>query len=235
MLPIVGITPSIDDRRHASARAYARAIARAGGLPVILPCDTDTLAPEHAARAHADLVHALVLTGGDDPATEPFGEPTHPAAKLIDPVRQAYETALLQHARERDLPTLGVCLGMQMMALTAGGTLDQHLPDTTPTHDDHANDRAHSIIPQPIKGPPPCAPITPATVTSWHHQAVREPGSMRVLARAHDHVIEAIDDPAFRFFLGVQWHPERTPDPHLGDAIFDHLVAAARERLAAPA
>jgi putative glutamine amidotransferase len=169
------------------------------------------------------MCDALVLTGGDDPLTEPFGAPTHPEACRVDPARQAYELAVL-HAFENhpEKPVLGVCLGMQYMALVAGGELDQHLPETTPTHADHASDRVHPIVPEPGEQLPA------GEITSNHHQAVRDPGALTVVARAHDGVIEAVRDSSRRFCFGVQWHPERSDHAGLGQAIFDELVRMTR-------
>jgi len=216
----VGITCDLFDHngieRAAAASAYARAVRTAGGLPVLLPPVPGT------GRAHLAGLDALVLTGGDDPVTEPFGVPTHPAAVRVHPDRQAFETELLNDA-PAELPILGVCLGMQMMALIAGGALDQHLPDTTPTHADHDN-ADHEVRPAPD------ATFPAGVVRSKHHQAVSDPGRLEVLARAHDGVIEAVGDPIRPFRLGVQWHPERTDDQNLGQNLFGSLVAAARAR-----
>lgn len=219
--PLVGITCDLAEAggalRAQCRPAFAEAIRRAGGVPVLLAPDAA------AAHAHALRCDALLLTGGDDPATEPFGVPTHPAARLVHPTRQAYETALLG-ALERnhpDKPVLGVCLGMQMLALVGGGELDQHLPDTTPTHADHWGDRRHAVRPVARD-----AAWLEGEVTSHHRQAVRDPGAMRTIAIAHDGVIEAIDDPRRPFVLGVQWHPERSGDGALGLEIFRRFIAA---------
>lgn len=232
--PIVGVTSEIDDRSFVCRRAYAEAILRAGGVPLLLCAPADPELAEAVARRHADAVDAVVFTGGDDPATEPFGEPTHPAAKVMSAARQAYETALLRILDEparRATPVLGVCLGMQMMGLVNGGRLDQHMPDALATAPDHTKDNIH-----------PVAPVvehavirSPGAVPSWHHQALREPGRLRVVARSDDGVIEAVDDPTRPFYLGVQWHPERAKerDHDLADGLFRALIDRAREAAAA--
>ncbi len=217
---IVGVTCDVvrDPALRARVRtAYAERIHDAGGVAIFLPP-----LPAHA-HEHAEVCDAIVLTGGDDPLTEPFGAPTHPEASRVDPARQAYELAVL-HAFENhpQKPVLGVCLGMQYMALVAGGTLDQHLPETTATHADHAGDRVHRIAPEPGESLPA------GEITSNHHQAVADPGALAVVARAHDGVIEAVRDPSRRFYLGVQWHPERSAEAGLGQSLFDALVRAAK-------
>lgn len=217
--PMIAISPDLLDRNgHETIRvtsAYARRIWDAGGLGLVVPSDIATI-PELLAR-----FDGFVLTGGDDPRTEPFGEPTHSQTTPVHPVRQGFETELLRALRSDapDLPVLGVCLGMQMMALSSGGSLDQFMPETTATHAEHweAN---HAVAGE--HGYPS------GEVRSKHHQAVRDPGSMRIVSCAHDGVVEAIDDPSRKHFIGVQWHPERTDEHAMGQWYFDQLVAACR-------
>jgi putative glutamine amidotransferase len=213
--PLIGITCDFRDDRMSLTGTYPAAVAAAGGLPVILPCDP-AMADSIAAR-----LDAFVLTGGDDPIMEPFGVPTHPQARPIDPQRQAFELALLEALRAHPrAPVLGICLGMQLMGLHARGTLDQHLPDTLPTAALHWGGQAHAVEGALGRGP----------VCSHHRQALRDPGSLQVVAQAPDGVIEAVRDPDRRFYLGVQWHPERTEHEALGRGLFAHLVAAAAVR-----
>jgi putative glutamine amidotransferase len=198
---------------------YAQAVANAGGVPVLLP-PIEALAAQHAAACDA-----FVLTGGDDPTMEAFGVPTHPKATPMHPARQAYELALLRALDEvRHRPVLGVCLGMQLMSLHHGGTLNQRLEETHPTHAEHVADNPHAV-----RRVVPGCPLPPeGRAASNHRQAVSAAGRLRVVAVAHDGVIEAVDDPARRFYLGVQWHPERTADPALGPGLFAALLAAVR-------
>lgn len=233
--PLVGITCDLVPHPRSArptctvALAYAQCVARAGGTPLFLP-PIPELVPAHFAACDA-----FVFTGGDDPRTEPFGQPTHPKACVMNPQRQDYETALLRAlATQRpDAPVLGICLGMQLMALVAGGTMNQHLPDTLPTHADHAG-KDHRVHPEP--GPRGLFASVPAwaglqfegPAASHHKQAVSNPGSLLVLARSHDGVIEGVGDPRRRFYVGVQWHPERTSDDRLGQSLFDAFVRAAR-------
>jgi putative glutamine amidotransferase len=228
--PLVGITMDVVEPRGAKgpraecALAYAAAVVAAGGTPVLLPPIPDQ------AVEHVRMCDAFVLTGGDDPRTEPFGEPTHPKAKPLHPQRQAYEVRLLGVLRDRnpERPVLGVCLGMQLMALHAGGRLDQHLPESLATHAWHW-EAEHRVAPAtgPKRGPLSDL-VSPGTVASKHKQAVRDPGALLALAHSDDGVVEAVADPHRPFYLGVQWHPERTPDPALGLNLFRRLVDATR-------
>lgn len=227
-LPVIGLTCALDEREFKLRRAYIRAVTEAGGAPILLPAPltNDDATCRAVARAQLDACAAIILTGGPDPDMRPFGEPNHPRASIMDPFRQAHERALLGLLEDRPAtPTLGICLGMQMMALHAGGRLEQHLPDVLASAPDHSDDRVHAVSPAGEH-----ALLTAGSVTSFHHQGVRDAGRLRVAARAHDGVIEAIDDPARRFYLGVQWHPERTADRALGERLFRALVEAAGAR-----
>ena len=217
--PIIGITCDLDaDGRTIAGATCASAVRNAGGLPVFLPVDPDL------AIDFATCLDGFIFTGGDDPIMEQWGVPTHPNARKIHPQRQAFELALLDALRDQpsgaDKPVLGICLGMQLMGLHAGATLEQHLPDSLPTHSLHWG-KAPGVA-HPIEGE-----LGAGVVLSHHRQALTDAGSMRIIARAPDGVIEAIDDPSRRFCVGVQWHPERTADDALGLNLFRLLIEAA--------
>ena len=138
--PRIGITTDLSDGRCRVGRTYGEQVLAAGGVPILLQ-------PHHAlAGTYLDLCDGFVLSGGDDPIMGDFGEAMHPKAMPVDPARQQFELKLLRLLDDRpDVPVLGVCLGMQYMALHAGGRLNQHLPDTHPTADDHWGKREHHI------------------------------------------------------------------------------------------
>jgi putative glutamine amidotransferase len=223
---VVGIAGDVGQTRAGRPRTecaagYALGLARAGATPVLLPPIVEQVAEQ------LELCDAIVLTGGDDPQMEAFGKPTHPKATPMHPLRQAYDTALLVALeRESATPVLGVCLGMQMMALVAGGDLDQHLPETIATHERHAGSAEHEVE---MDAGARLLAGSRGVVCSHHKQAVSDAGRLRVCAVSDDGVVEAIDDPGRTFYVGVQWHPERTVDPTLGQRVFDELVRAARD------
>ncbi len=214
--PVIGITADLDMARYQVAEAYAAAVRQAGGVPVILPCEP------RCAAAYVRLCDGLVLSGGGDPATERWGQLTHPRARQMDPKRQAFEVALLEALdAESEVPVLGICLGMQLMGLHKGGRLDQCLSESLPTAESHAPGRSHAV-----SGELGCGPVH-----SHHRQALADPGALSVIARSEDGLIEAVRDEARSFYVGVQWHPERTEDEALGPGLFRSLIEAARARM----
>ena len=203
---------------------YADAIIRAGGVPVLLPPATDD--PDAAASVVA-RIDGLVVSGGADVDPDQYGEDPHPRTTSWRPNRDAWEMALLTSAAAANLPTLGVCRGMQVMAVAAGGTLDQHTPDLV-GHEQHSPGGAefgevevsttpssvlHSILGEEV------------TVHCHHHQSVRSHPGFEPVAQAADGTLEAMEAEGKRFCLAVQWHPEAGRDQRL----FDALVRAASQ------
>jgi putative glutamine amidotransferase len=209
---------------------YVRAVHAAGGRAVLItPDDPDV-----------DVIESLdgiLFSGGNDIDPAHWGAARHPATE-IDEARDASELQLMRAALDVDLPILGICRGLQVMAVAGGGTLHQHLPDLV-GHDRHqavagtdplaadASDfgrhdvvmRAGSLAHRILGGR--------NTVNSFHHQAIDDAGSFSAVGWCpDDRVIEVIEDPARTFALGVQWHPERTSDLR----VFAALVDAARSR-----
>jgi putative glutamine amidotransferase len=201
---------------------YADAIVRAGGVPVLLPPATDD--PDAAAAAVARL-DGLVVSGGADVDPHQYGEEPHPATATWRPDRDAWELALLTSAAAANLPTLGVCRGMQVMAVAAGGALDQHTPDLV-GHEEHSpgGDVFGEVEVSTEESSTLGSILGPAvTVHCHHHQSVRSHPGFEAVARAEDGTLEAMEVPGARFCLGVQWHPEMGRDQRL----FDALVRAA--------
>jgi gamma-glutamyl-gamma-aminobutyrate hydrolase PuuD len=223
--PIIGINADVRARPdpHLYLKApYIEAVRRAGGIPVVLPA----LQGEELEGA-LDRIDALVLTGGDDVDTRELGVALHPAADLMDPRRQRSDLALARLVLERSTPVLGICLGMQELAIAAGAALHQHLPDAGyPGLLNHR--QSHPVT---VARGSRLAAIVGAEafdVVSNHHQAIeRVPAPFCEVARAPDGVIEAFELPGDRYFVGVQWHPERAPAAPETRALFASLVNAA--------
>ena len=213
--PIIGITTEVTDQKYQVGRSYAAMVMQAGGVPLLLPAVIE------AVSEYLAICDGVIFSGGDDPLTTQWGVPMHPEATPLNPQRQAFEVALLEALdRHAHKPALGICLGMQLMGLHHGGMLDQHLPDHLPTADLHWERRAHQVN----------GDLGSGVVHSHHRQALRDPGRLRVIATAPDGVIEAVRCDQRRFYLGVQWHPERTADETLGVGVFRGLIAAAKDR-----
>jgi putative glutamine amidotransferase len=206
--------------------AYARAVETAGGVPVLLPPQQPTAAATLVAR-----IDGLLIAGGSDVDPARYGADPHPATVGWRADRDEWELALLQTASELGLPLLGVCRGMQLLAVSAGGTLAQHVPDIV-GHDGHAPGLASYGAVRVSAAPGSLVERLvgdTADVACHHHQAVSAHPGLVASAWADDGTVEAIEDPSATFRVGVQWHPETADD--LG--LFAGLVTAARSRTAA--
>jgi putative glutamine amidotransferase len=132
------------------------------------------------------------------------------------------------------LPVLAICLGMQYMTIHAGGELCQHLPDVIKSAEMHKN-QVHEVVPCAVKwgarAPRWAASMHPGTSASNHHQGMLSAGRLEVVARASDGTIEAVADLGRRYYLGVQWHPERTSEAGLGIDLIRTFVEECRASL----
>ncbi|MET0424991.1 MAG: gamma-glutamyl-gamma-aminobutyrate hydrolase family protein [Actinoplanes sp.] len=209
---------------------YVQAVHASGGRAVLItPDDPDTDVLES--------LDGIVFSGGGDVDPANWGAERHPATD-VDVERDASELMLMRRALEMDLPLLGVCRGMQVMAVVGGGSLHQHLPDligherhraaagTDPLAADASAYGRHDVV---VKEGSRAYELigAHATVNSFHHQAVDDPGKFTAVGWCpDDRIIEIIEDRDLTFALGVQWHPERTGDLR----VFGALVAVAAER-----
>lgn len=193
--------------------AYSERVAAAGGLPVIVP--RAGVEPGEALEG-AD---GLLLSGGGDVDPSTYGDRPENVAADADPDADAWELALLREARARELPVLGVCRGAQLMAVAAGGRLAQRLPADAAHRDlDHLSPEdilaerhpvalAEGSRVREIFGAPQI------DVNTIHHHGIADAGALAVTGRAAGRLIEAIEDDAARFLVGVQWHPEKMSEP----------------------
>ena len=210
---------------------YVEAVQRAGGLAVLIPPDPTLLESQDALL---DRIDGLLLIGGPDVGAGRYGAEPHPLAEPEAMLRDGVEIALARAAIARGLPLLGICRGMQLINVAAGGTLRQHLPD-------ELGDERHRRVLGSFPGNEhrveleegsralASARESPHMVFSHHHQGVERLGEgLRITGRAEeDDVAEAIEADGPGWALGVQWHPEADP----GSPVIAGLVAAARDRL----
>ncbi len=231
MRPIIGISAhqalvgdgEVQTYHEVVSVAYVKAVRKAGGVPLLLPC----VDPDDAAGL-LERVDGLLMTGGGDVDPASYGcDDVDPHTSGVDPSRDARDIALCRVAVERDVPTLAICRGSQVLGVALGGTLVQHV-------DDHFeisryNELVHDVS---IDGDSTLArwlfatelPTTSLGVNTLHHQATATVGpDVRIVARADDGTIEGIEAVGARA-VGVQWHPEmlRHHPEHL--ALFEALV-----------
>lgn len=250
--PLIGLTTYGEDARFGvndtfSAvlpMSYVHAIHESGGRAVLIT-------PDAPAPDVLDGIDGIMFTGGSDVDPALYGEAPHPTTK-VKPQRDAAELLLLRAALAADLPVLGVCRGMQLMAVAYGGSLYQHLPDVL-------GHEGHRPVPAPWAGNPEergdgdggrrasgssmkfghhpvrLLPGSRAhailgdevTVNSYHHQGVRDPGGLTPVGWCPgDDLVEVLEDASRTFVLGVQWHPEDTDDFR----VFGAFVQAAGAR-----
>ena len=230
MRPVIGITSYAQDARwgvwHLPAAlvplAYVDAVERAGGRALVVP------PAEEDIEQTLDALDGIVFSGGADVDPAHYGADAHPETDAPQLRRDAGELALLQAALERDLPTLAICRGFQLLNVARGGDLVQHLPEMT-GNDAHKQVPGEFVVhPVEVRAGSRLAGIvgSASDVTSHHHQALGRVGEGLVeSAWAADGTLEAVEDPSLRFAVGVQWHPEASEDA----ALFEALVEQARE------
>lgn len=227
MKPIIAITAGVAENKRTGdpegmvtlSRDYTRRVIDAGGAPVIVPPDCDTTALK-------DVIDGWLIPGGDDFDASLWGEETHPEANVGSQNRHLTEMDLYK-AAPGDLPIFGICYGAQFVNIMQGGTLVQHLPDVL-GHDNHRGDpiQDYKIDPESRTGQ---IFGKSARGKSWHHQAVGKIGhDLKAVAWHEDGTIEAIESTNGRWFVGLQWHPERTDLPE-SDLPFQAFIEAARK------
>ncbi len=235
--PNIGITVDTSDEpgvaKYLLKTAYAEAVLRAGGLPLLLPYSDDP----QVIDSYIDRLSGLVISGGAfDVPPSLYGETPLPTLGPLKPERTAFEFKLLTAALARGVPLLGICGGMQLLNVALGGTLHQdivtELPDAKPHQQTH--DRSQPQHPVEVSAETHLAEALgkgQLMVNSTHHQVVKALGTgLLVSAKAPDGLIEAVETND-GIAVGVQWHPEMMIDSvphHLG--IYRSLVNRARDR-----
>jgi putative glutamine amidotransferase len=219
--------------------AYVSAVVTAGGVPLVL---SPLIGAPLAARA-LDGVDGLVLTGGED--MDPTWYGAQPSPLLSPPSRQRdqFELALFATARQRGLPVLGICRGIQLINVALGGTLYQDLPSERPGTVEHRPDgardlRSHRVRLQADSRAANALGVTEVTVNSSHHQAIRDLAAGLVASGwTDDGLVEAVETTGSApWLLAVQWHPEemhadvRAPEQGLFAALV-RQAGSVREEL----
>ena len=222
--PVIGITGNYTEQACKLAEGYYKSVVAAGGVPVIIPPVAD---PDVILNT-LERLDGLILSGGGDHNPLWVGEQPSPKLGSICAERDLPELLITRLAYNRQLPILGICRGIQTLAVALGGKVAQDISDvaqvkhsqdadrTTATHT--VNLEPDSLLAQIYNGP--------LSVNSFHHQAVSDAGPLfRIVGRAADGIVEAMESTQYKSVLGVQWHPECLAD---GLPLFQWLVAEAR-------
>jgi len=209
---------------------YVESVERAGGRALVVPPSTE------AVDETLDVLDGVIFSGGIDIDPATYGADRHEKTDPAQEHRDAGELALLERALERDIPTLAICRGFQLLNVARGGDLVQHLPETV-GHERHREVLgAFSEHPVEVKdGTKLAAILGPRhdSVQSSHHQGVGRVGEGLVeTAWAEDGSLEGLEDPDRRFAVGVLWHPEMEEDKRLFEALVDEARRYRAERVA---
>lgn len=227
MKPIVGVTgPCKFDPLDTATQGkielnwnYAQVIADGGGVPILIPPTADP-------AAVAPLLDGWMITGGADLDPALYGAEPHAQTELCQPERSDFEFALLSRLPEH-VPILGICYGCQFLNVARGGSLYQHLPDLG-SKAQHTGNVLQEYRVEPGSHLARILGDGPVIGVSSHHQAIeRLGGGLKAVAWHGDGTIEAIEDPEHVWFIGVQWHPERSPIALASKRLFRSFVETA--------
>ena len=237
--PTIGISctkieqTALHPLRLGQNRSYLNAVLRAGGVPLLIPHLTDPA----LLRVVYDQVDGLLLPGGIDIAPAFYDQAHHKELRQIDPEQDRVEMTLARWAMEENRPLLAICRGIQLLNVVLGGSLFQDIQAQVPgaqKHDWHPeyprNRISHTVTILPQTRLAQIIGTTTLPVNSMHHQALKEvaPG-LKIVARAPDQIIEAVEAPEHVFAVAVQWHPEELldTDPR-STLLFTALIEACR-------
>jgi len=236
MRPIIGITSYAQPAKWGAwdlpaaliPLMYVDAVARAGGRALLVPPTDD------AVDETLDVLDGIIFSGGIDVDPAAYGAERHPRTDPAQEHRDRGEMALLRAALDRDVPTLAICRGFQLLNVVRGGDLIQHLPDAVGDERHREVPGVFSEHPVEVKSGTRLGAVlgerAPA-VKSSHHQGVGAVGEGLVeSAWAEDGTLEGLEDPAKRFAVGVLWHPEAGDDQRLFDALVDEARRYRAER-----
>ena len=232
--PVIGITGNYGDQLCKIAEGYYKSVVRAGGVPVIIPpvSDTDVIIN---TLEHID---GLLLSGGGDYDPHYAGEEPWPTLGDINPERDLPELLITQLAYNRQMPIMGICRGIQTLAMTLGGHVRQDISDIQQLNHSQEEDRCVATHQVSVEKDSllyniyaKAQQLSVLNVNSFHHQAVDDAGPrFRVVAKSEDGIIEAIESTEYKSIIGLQWHPECLED---GLPLFQWLVGEAAQYRAA--
>ena len=242
--PVIGICAAVERVSWGAWRdvpssimplTYSEAVQAAGAIALLLPPD-DALAERPDPLL--DLVDGLMLAGGCDVDPASYGARPHPQTGGSWPARDRFELGLVHRAIERELPVLGICRGMQLLNVAAGGTLVQHVPDEV-GHEDHRHTAGqfsdHEVRLEPGSLAARAVGADTTAVKSHHHQGVDELGEGLLASgwSTRDGIVEAVELEGKPYALGVLWHPEQDQRSRVVASLVEAVRGQAGGRVAA--
>lgn len=211
--PVIGISGNYGDGECRIAEGYYKSVIQAGGVPVVIPpsADTDVIINTLCR------IDGLLLSGGADYNPLYAGEEPQPGLHSINSERDLPELLITRLAYNRQIPMLGICRGMQTLAMALGGRVEQDIAAGSQTvkhsQDAPRNTPTHTVTIEPGSILHTLYGTSKIAVNSFHHQAVAETGTrFRLTATAADGTAEAMESRDFKSVMGVQWHPECLED-----------------------
>ena len=229
--PVIGITGNYDDLTCKLGQGYYKSVVAAGGVPLIIP----PVADKDVVLNSLDRIDALILSGGGDYNPLWAGEEPSPLLHNINRERDLPELLITRLAYNRQIPMLGICRGIQTLAMALGGKVAQDISEVRGeklevsvkhSQDADRSEPTHSITIEPNSVLHCLYGSEVLNVNSFHHQAVRETGEkFRVVAKSPDGIVEAMESTEYKSILGVQWHPECLKE---GKPLFEWLVNEAK-------
>lgn len=200
-------------RRYTMGKNYVNSLVACGAVPILLP----TVLDQRTWRAMYEASDGVLLSGGGDVDPARYGEPRHETTDDVDPERDAVEIALTQWALQDDKPLFAICRGIQVLNVALGGSLIQDLPSQWGNAVHHngnydglkRHEVAHEVRVEPNTRIAQIVGSGSLGVNSFHHQALKRiAAGLVVTSRADDGIVESVEVPDRRYFVGVQWHPE---------------------------
>jgi putative glutamine amidotransferase len=235
--PLIGITTSRQNNKYGQPQIYimepyVQAVVKAGGAPFLIPLGL----PEDLLKEMIGKMAGVLLTGGGDIHPEVYGGELHPSVDGIDEDRDRIEFQVIKETLRARKPFLGICRGLQLINVAAGGSLFTHISDQFPQALEHCyypdwprNYLAHSVRVQPKSRLSEVLGVNEVQVNSQHHQGIRDLAqTLEATAFSPDGLIEGVEMPRYPFGLAVQWHPEWLQDQAPMRSLFAAFIQAAQ-------
>lgn len=224
--PLIGLTSygKKEANKYNLPAEYVESVRRAGGIPVLLPPGETHL------KSLCSRLDGIILCGGGDIHPDRFNGKAHPLIYNVDEQRDGTEFELIRVILEKDIPTLAICRGMQVLNIFLGGSLYEHLPETFGETIQHRlpprETIKHLVDIRPESKLHGIVSTSQMEIVSWHHQAVKDiPDELTITARSKDGVIEGLELDSHRWLVAVQWHPELSAfEDKLQQKLFDALI-----------